>query len=61
MTKKDFVVFVDTNGVTRAEVDPHDGKGFMHLIHAEGTIIGFVSAECEADAISYGETVLRKD
>ena len=63
-TPKDWIVYIDPAGETRAVVDSHTGfddSGYLDLIDEGNTIIGFVSSGCEADAIKYGNDVLRKD
>ena len=57
MTPKDYIVYVDPAGETRASLWIKAGI----LIKEGHTIIGFVSSGSEADAIRYGNEVLRKD
>ena len=59
MTPKDYIVYVDPAGETRACLTYHTRP--VVLIKEGNTIIGFVSSGSEADAIRYGNEVLRKD
>jgi len=60
MTPKDFIVYIDPAGVTRAVVAGTVPKP-IKLVEEGSTIIGFISSGCETDAIKYGDEVLRKD
>ena len=58
---KDWIIYIDKDNNTRATV-AMDIKGYRQreFIEAEGNkIIGLVSSGTEADAIAYGDQVLR--
>ena len=61
MPPKDFIIYIDNDGKTRAVIDEHNDRDDMtDKLHAEGNLcIGYVSAGSEADAVAYGNQVLR--
>jgi len=59
MPPKDYIVYIDKAGVTRAMLDLFK-PGTKNALEKNGVkIIGYVSSGSEADAIAYGEQVLR--
>ena len=61
MTPKDWIVYIDTAGVTRAVIALHlDNNAQEYALETEGNnIIGFISSGSEAEAIRYGNEILR--
>jgi len=60
MTPKDWIVYIDPAGETRA-VLANTVPQPIKLVDEGNTIIGFVSSGHESDAIKYGNEVLRRD
>ena len=58
MPPKDWIVYIDEKNNTRAAIDNHTGTE-VDIIEEGYKIIGFVSSGSEAEAVAYGDQVLR--
>lgn len=56
MPPKDYIVYIDDDGKTRVVLSEYD-----YSQGADLNIIGYVSSGSEAEAIAYGDQVLRKN
>lgn len=59
MPPKDWIIYIDPKGMTRAVIDTYQGNQRQQMVKEGNKIIGLVSSGREADAIAYAEQVLR--
>lgn len=58
-TPKDWVVYVDSKGKTRAVLDQYTPESRVPYQIDGNKIIGYVSSGSEEDAVKYADEVLR--